>query len=136
MLVIDRPLIKLRFAGQHARLRDDRRQVLELISRHYRPAGRNPPGASGGLLEPLAFYSVGVLAVMGLERPKLLGLMLRRGNFSPPFAALAVMAFIAVAEVSPRLARGLNYLIGRLRAQRIDHRHAVHSVRVWQFEQG
>jgi glycosyltransferase involved in cell wall biosynthesis len=136
MLVIDRPLIKLRFAGQHARLRDDRSHVLELISRHYRPAERNSAGASGGLLEPLAFYSVGVLAVMGLERPRLLGLMIRRGNFSPPFAALAVLAFIAVAEVSPRLARGLNYLIGRLRAQWIDHRHAVHSVRVWQFEQG
>lgn len=133
ILVIDRPLIKLRFAGQHARLRDDRAQVLELISRHYHPVGGNPADNPRKLIEPLAFYSVGVLAVMGLERPKLLGMMLRRGSFARPFIAVTVMAFIALAEIWPQLARGLNWLIGRSRAQRIDHRGAVHTVRVWNF---
>lgn len=133
VLVIDRPLIKLRFAGQHARLRDDRTQVLELISQHYRPIGENPAGREGRCLEPLAFYSVGVLAVMGLERPKLLGLMLRRCSFARPVITLAVMAFVGLGEVSPRLARGLNGLIGRLRAQPIDRRGAGHSARVWEF---
>lgn len=136
VLVVDRPLIKLRFAGQHARLRDDRAQVLEMISRHYRPIGGNPAGREGRCLEPLAFYSVGVLAVMGLEQPRLLGLMLRRGNFSRPFVALAVLAFIGLAELSPRIARGLNEMIGSLRATRIDRGSAGHSVRAWDFGQG
>jgi hypothetical protein len=136
VLVIDRPLIKLRFAGQHARLRDDRARVIEMISRHYRPVGGNPAGCEGRCLEPLAFYSVGVLAVMGLERPKLLGLMLRRGNFSRPIVVLAVTAFIGLAELSPRIARGLNEMIGSLRATRIDRGSAGHSVRAWDFGQG
>ncbi|HEX4848095.1 MAG TPA: glycosyltransferase family A protein, partial [Novosphingobium sp.] len=115
VVVIDRPLLKLRFAGQHARLRDDREQVVESINLHYRSAGSARPGPRN--LSPVAFYSVAVLAALGLQRPALLGLMARRAHFDRPHLTLAILGFVALAELSPAFARGLNQLLLRLRAR-------------------
>jgi hypothetical protein len=134
VLVIDRPLLQLRFAGQHARLRDERIPVLESISKQYARGCKGSSGDGAKSIEPLAFYSVGVLSVMGLERPRLLSLMLHRSKLDRPFVTVAVLAFIALAEVSPRLARGFNAFIRKLRAARFGPRAAGHSAHVWTFE--
>jgi glycosyltransferase involved in cell wall biosynthesis len=134
VLVIDRPLLRLRFAGQHARLRDERISVLESISQQFTQVCNRPADNGAKSIEPLAFYSVGVLSVMGLERPGLLSLMLHRSKFDRPFETLAVIAFIALAEVSPRLARGINAFIRKLRAGRTSSQGAGYSAHVWIFE--
>jgi len=133
LLYIDVPLVQLRFAGQHARLRDSRTQVLERINRYYQTDGCS--GANmAKRLDPVAFYAVGVLAVLGLERPHLFGMMIRRASFRRPLKALAVLAFIGLAEISPRLARGLNALIARLRSGWFADQATAPSVRVWTFD--
>lgn len=133
VMVIDRPLIQLRFAGQHARLRDDRLAVLKRINRLY--SGEVETGETGRRhIAPLAFYSVGVLAALGLERPRLLGLMIERMRFDLPLQALAIMAFIGLAELSPRLARGINRLFTGLRALVLMRPGRRGSVWVWQAE--
>lgn len=113
--VINQPLIGLRFAGQHARLKDDRLEVIERLNRHYSKSFTGPTPASGRNIAPLALYSVAVLAALGLERPALLGLAARRIRLDRPLQAFAIMGFLALAEVSPRLGRICNQLFTRLR---------------------
>lgn len=132
ILIIDRPLIQLRFAGQHARLRDDRIGVLQQINRLYRPMGAaSAPEPEHGIA-PLAFYTVGVLSALGLVRPRLFGLMARHSTLDRPFLAFGIMAFIALAELSPRLARGVNGIAAKLRSN-AQTAPADRSIRVWQF---
>jgi glycosyltransferase involved in cell wall biosynthesis len=133
LLYIDVPLVQLRFAGQHARLRDSRTQVLERISRYYQ-SDDLINGKTAKRLDPVAFYAVGVLAVLGLERPHLFGMMIRRASFRRPLKALAVLAFTGLAEISPRLARGLNALIARLRSGWFADPVTAPAVQVWTFD--
>lgn len=133
LLVVDRPLIGLRFAGQHARLRDDREDVVERINLRHQPQGQTEPTAKGRTISPMAFYSIAVLAVLGLERPRLVGLMLRRLHFHLPAQTLAILGFVAVAEVSPHLARVINRMIGRFRAGPAGVRGAAPEVHAWTF---
>lgn len=103
ILVINRPLIKVRFSGQNARLRDDQLDVLTRINRLYSPGGRS--GVSRRDLSPVAFYSIANLAVMGSSRPRMLRLFARKVGLERPLLAAAVAVFIAIAEISPSLAR-------------------------------
>jgi hypothetical protein len=130
LLLLELPLIQLRFAGQHARLRDSRAEVLAQISRFYQPDGGIVENGTRRL-SPIAFYALGVLAALGLERPGLFGMMIQRASFARPLQSLAVLAFIGLAEVSPRLARGLNALFGRLRSGWFAASPAAQPVRTW-----
>ncbi len=133
LLFIDIPLVQLRFAGQHARLRDSRTKVLERISRYYQPEGCIN-AKTAHRLDPVAFYALGVLAVLGLERPNLFWTMIHRASFNRPLKTLAVLAFTGLAEISPRLARGLNALIARLRSGWFADPVTAPSVRIWTFD--
>lgn len=133
LLVVDIPLIQLRFAGQHARLRDGRMDVLERINRQYLP-GRIHSASPAQRIDPVAFYAVGVLAVLGLQQPHLFRPMLRHASFDRPLTTLAVMAFVGLADMSPRIARGVNELVGRLRSGGLVKPSAHPSIRVWTFD--
>ena len=103
ILILNRPLIKVRFAGQHHRLTEELVIVLERISRNY--AWQAPPRNPHRPLAPIAFYSLANLAMLAGQRPGLLGLMLRRASFDLRMSTLAAFVFVGIAELSPRLAR-------------------------------
>lgn len=131
LLVTRRPLMQVRFAGQHARLRDNREEVLQGINRLYRhDAGSH--SEAGRTISPVAFYAVGVLAVLNLDRPRLLGLMLKRADFGQPLKALGMIGFIALAELSPRAARLVNQFVGWLRKVR-SGREGAREIEAWSF---
>lgn len=100
VVVINRPLLKVRFAGQHARLHDDPESVLLKLNRLY--ADDAAPGAR---LSPMPFYSIAHLAMIASQRPRIFGLMLRRASFARPQVALPAAALVGLAELSPWLAR-------------------------------
>lgn len=119
ILVIDRPLVQVRFAGQNHRLSEDPGPILEHINRNYAaPAGPKNPTRP---LSPIAFYSLANLAMLGGRRPHIFGLMLRRAQLDLHPATLAAFAFVGLAEASPRLARrvwqGVSALRNRLAPQ-------------------
>lgn len=64
-------LASIRFAGQHARLRDRRDEVLRKIDRQYHtdPVYRHSPDK----VSAMAYYAVAVLAILALERPRMPG---------------------------------------------------------------
>lgn len=109
ILVINRPLLGLRHAGQNFRLRHAALDMVRQIDRQYGEGTAIPPPRAK--VSPLAFYSLAVLAILAAERPRSIGPMLAHSRFWPPRLYLGVAAMIAVAELSPRLARA----IGRLR---------------------
>lgn len=131
LLVTRRPLMQVRFAGQHARLRDNREEVLEGINRLYRHDAASQSIARRNI-SPVAFYAVGVLAVLNLDRPRLLGLMLMRADFAQPLKALGMITFIALAELSPRAARSVNQFVGWLRKVR-SSKEGVREIETWSF---
>jgi hypothetical protein len=100
IVVIDRPLIQVRFAGQHARLNDDPEVVLRKLTRFYAcdPAG-------GERLSPMSFYSIAHLAMFASKRPRIFGLMLRRSDFTRLEVAIPAAAMVGLTELSPWLAR-------------------------------
>lgn len=129
LLVIDHGLLGLRFAGQHARLRDAREEVLGRINRHYHDPGvATGPGRT---LAPMAFYSVAVLAILARERPRLLGLMARRVHLAHPLRVLGVAGIVALAELSPSLARALSQLAATVREALTRHGAGDGAVHVW-----
>ena len=129
LLVVKAPLISMRFAGQHARLRDDRDEVLRKIDRLYNV----PPydGPSNRKVSAMAYYSVAVLSILALQRPRMFREMLRRASFRRPARALSVLGIVAVAEVSPRLARFLGHLASDLRETVIARRLGAEPVLEW-----
>jgi glycosyltransferase involved in cell wall biosynthesis len=133
LVVVDVPLIQLRFAGQHARLCDSRMDVLEQINRQYLP-GIVHDTIPAQWIDPVAFYSVGVLAVLGLQPPHLFWTMIRRASFDRPLTALAVLTFVGLADISPRMARGLNEWFGKLRSGGFAKSAARPSIRIWTFD--
>jgi hypothetical protein len=126
MLVINSPLLQLRFAGQNARLLEEPADVLRQVSRQY-------PAMADGKLPPMSFYSVAVLAILKPARPRLLGLMIGNVSFSRPLATFAVLAMIALAEVSPRLARALSGALASLRERNRSRRFTPGGVYPWRF---
>lgn len=100
VVIIDRPLIKVRCAGQHARLHDDPEMVLRKLDRLY--AHDASPGTR---LSPMPFYSIANLAMIASKRPHIFGLMLRKLSFARPHVAIPVAAIVGLAELSPWLAR-------------------------------
>lgn len=125
LLVVNSPLISMRFAGQHARLRDDRADVLRKISRLYRDDPHDPK------VSDMAYYSVAVLSILGLERPRMLGEMIRNASFSHPLRASVILSMVGIAEVSPRLARLLGHGISTLREHRAARRIRRDAVLEW-----
>lgn len=126
ILVINAPLLQLRFAGQNARLHEEPTDVLKQVSRQY-------PAMPDGKLPPMSFYSVAVLAILKPARPRLLGLMIRNVSYSKPLASLAVLTMIALAELSPRLARALSGALASLRERNRSRRFVPGGVYRWSF---
>jgi glycosyltransferase involved in cell wall biosynthesis len=100
IVVINRPLIKVRYAGQHARLNDDLESVLRKLEWFY---ACDP--AAEQRLSPMSFYSLAHLAMIASKRPHIFGLMLRKACFARPQTAVPIAAMVGLAELSPRLAR-------------------------------
>lgn len=127
LLVINAPLISMRFAGQHARLRDNRDDVLRKIDRLYRddPHGGQPDPK----VSDMAYYSVAILSILALERPRMLREMIRRASFAHPARAAVVLAMVGMAEVSPRFARLMGQMTSavreRLTAGRLGHDRVI-----------
>jgi glycosyltransferase involved in cell wall biosynthesis len=113
ILVLDCPLVKIRFAGQNHRLNDDRAAMLERISHNYR-IGREPDNPRRPLA-PIACYSIANLAMLGGRRPGILGLMLRRAELDWRLSTFGAYGFVALAELSPWLARRCWQVVSWLR---------------------
>jgi glycosyltransferase involved in cell wall biosynthesis len=128
LLVINSPLHQLRFAGQNARLRDDPMEVLQWINRQY-PG----PRRTKRTIAPMAFYTVAVLSILTLARPRLFGLMLHHARLRPFAVFAAVAGMIAIAEFSPRMARGIGFLIACLREIRARGRFQAGQIYAWHF---
>lgn len=131
LLVINSPLIGLRFAAQNARLRDDKIEVLERINRQF-----GEPESGKRHLSPMAFYAVGVLAIQAKQRPVLLGTMLRNVHFRNPVRTIAIMGIIALAELSPKLTRALSLAVFYLRDLVPNRKLRDGGVYQWQFQTG
>lgn len=125
LLVINGPLISLRFAGQHARLRDDRADVLDKIDRLYRDDPADPK------VSDMAFYSVAVLSILGLERPHMFAEMLRRASFAHPWRAAAILTMVGIAEISPWLARTISHANAALRERMAARQLVPGAVLEW-----
>ena len=111
MVIVD-PLVSIRFAGQHPRLRDDRAEVLRKIDRQF----HNRRGKSAdGRVSVLAYYSVAVLNILALQRPRMFAEILRRATFAKPLKAFTALGIVGIAEVSPRLARFLGQSAAMIR---------------------
>lgn len=131
LLVINQPLLQLRFAGQNARLQDEKLAVLMRIDRQY-------PGFAKRQFErrkilPVSFYSLAVLSILALERPRLLGLLARHGYRRNLYSLVAVGAMISIAEVWPRLGRWIGFAVNGLRELRSKQKFASGGVYRWQF---
>ncbi|PLK26762.1 glycosyltransferase family A protein [Novosphingobium sp. TH158] len=119
ILVYRQPLLELRFAGQNARLRDERIEVLRKIDRLYNPQ-RSASASSGRDGRPerisiMPFYSIAVLHILALQRPRLTRMILRHADLRDVPRLLAVLSIIAIANLSPRLARGISHAVSQLR---------------------
>lgn len=131
LLVVNKPLIGLRFAAQHARLRDDKLAVLERINRQFGDVGEGPRNIS-----PMAFYALAVLAIQARLRPRLMATMLRRVHFVRPVQTAAILAVVALSELSPKLARGLSRRLFDLRNWLTRNRFREGEVYPWRFAVG
>ncbi len=129
LLVANAPLVSLRFAGQNARLRDDREVVLRKIDRLYRddPDGRLPDCK----VSDMAYYSVAVLSILALKRPRMFGEMLRRASFAHPLRATMILGMVGIAEISPRLARLLGHATASVRERVAGGRLTANAVLEW-----
>jgi len=140
ILVISKPLIGVRFAGQNARLRDTAVSVLETVNPQF---DASPPSSSTApTLHPMSLYAIAVLAILAERRPGLLRIMLQRMSFSRVLPALAVMTMIGTAELSPSAARwvlrtvsavknrarGGDYIDGEVYVWRPDLRYRDESI--------
>ena len=131
LLVNCAPLIQMRFAGQNARWRDDRMQVLRRLNCLY--SEKSADARDDATVAPMAFYSVAVLAILALERPQLFQLMLKHGRFKPLGLGLAVLLMIAVAEIWPQLARGIGRSLKFCRDRMGGSQRKTGSVYRWDF---
>lgn len=103
-LVLRKPLVDVRMAGQHARLHDNRESVLAQLDR-WAHAG---PGTAGAKPR-FAVNTIRTMArlhVYNLRRPDLVRLTLRQGSFAHLRSGLTVLGLVASAQVSPRLTLG------------------------------
>jgi glycosyltransferase involved in cell wall biosynthesis len=126
IVVINRPLIKVRYAGQHARLNDDPEAVLRKLDRFY---AREP--AAGQRLSPMSFYSMAYLAMIASKRPNMFGLMLRKACFAEPRMAVPIAAIVGLAELSPRLARSTWRAASALRGMFAATPQSHEEIYVW-----
>lgn len=99
--VMRMPLLDVRMGGQNARLRDDRSALVAQMNRYFRPNANNEEVNNG--YSANAVRTLAQLRVFNLQRPGLLGYMMRRGPFEDVRQGLAVLGFVALAELSPRL---------------------------------
>ena len=133
VLVLNRPLVGFRYAGQHSRLRDDRQTVIEQTNLLVDVGDASAPG--GRTTSPMSFYTIAVLSIQALERPRLLGLMMRKVHFRQPVRTAAVMAVIALAELAPRLARRVVLALYYLRDRAAHGTFEYGSVYTWRVRQ-
>lgn len=129
LLVVKKPLLKVRFAGQHARLQDDREEVLRKIDRLYHSdAQDHRPGEKVSIM---AYYSMAVLSILGLERPHMLGEMIRNARFDKPVQGMMILGMVGIAEVWPRAARGLAQTMSVARERLYANRIGTDPVLIW-----
>lgn len=134
MLVINRPLVQLRFAAQHARTRDDLLTVIEHVDRQY--SEKFTPEATSRKYRPKAFYAIALLPVFALRRPHMVGTMIQHTQWRPLPMALAILGMITIAEISPRLARSTVFLLSKLRFARKARQFREGEVYPWDFPGG
>lgn len=103
--VMRQPLVDVRMAGQHARLSDDPIKVLAQQDRYFVTPHARTPGKVR--YSARAIRMLAELRVMDLQRPGLIRFMLSHGSFEQPRYAAQVFAIVCLAELSPRLTRGL-----------------------------
>lgn len=131
ILVVNRPLLQLRFAGQNARLRDDQLSVLRSINRQHGdlPGGVEDPER----FTPATFYSLAVLSVLGSQRPRLLRSMITRCTFRPRGQGALIAGYVALGELSPSLARQAGAWLSQLRSRNAERRFTPGEVYEWRF---
>lgn len=100
-LVLREPLIDYRVAGQHARLLDDRTTVFAQLDHLSRRTSSSPQVSQRRSAN--AVRSIAQLHAYNLERPNLIGYMLRKGSFEDIGSAIAALAFITLAQISPTI---------------------------------
>ena len=101
IVAINRPLITVRFAGQHARLNDDPAVVLRKLDSHY--SSNQSLDTTEKLLSPETFYGMANLAMRSMARPRVFRLMFGRMSLAKPGLAALVAAYVGLATLSPRL---------------------------------
>jgi glycosyltransferase involved in cell wall biosynthesis len=100
-LVIRQPLIDVRMAGQHSRLLDDRTTVVAQLDRLSRLSAAS--GIVSQRRSANAVKSIAQLHAYNLERPNLIGYMLKKGSFADIGSAMTALAFITMAQISPTI---------------------------------
>ena len=100
-LVVRQPLIDVRMAGQHSRLLDDRTTVVAQLDRPSRLAASS--GRVSQLQSANAVKSIAQLHAYNLERPNLIGYMLKKGSFEDIGSAISALVFITLTQISPTI---------------------------------
>lgn len=129
IVVVNRPLLKIRYAGQHARLGDDPESILKSVNRLY--ASAKVRRSFKRPIAPMAFYTLCNLAMFGEMRPAIFKLMIHRMSFAEPLRALLVAAIVVLTVASPKAAKICWLAVTRIRhalAPTVDARKAVY---VW-----
>ncbi|WAC24066.1 glycosyltransferase family 2 protein [Blastomonas sp. SL216] len=99
--VLRKPLLDVRMGGQNARLQDDRAALVAQLDRFFRPHSRRD--RANETHSANAVRTLAQLRVFNLQRPGLIGYMVRCGSFENLRQGLAVLGFVTLAEVSPKL---------------------------------
>lgn len=129
LLVVNRPLVSMRFAGQHVRLRDDRYEVENALNRPF--AGEC---LSACRLHPQVFYSLAILKLQARERPGLLWRMIQKMDFKPAKAAAAVLLLVSAGEISPTLTRRLLNSLAHRRDGARNSQFRADFIYRWSFD--
>lgn len=129
LLVINRPLLSMRFAGQNARLNDEADKVELAINQQY------DEDASGQVrLNPKTFYTLAILRIQAGQRPKILRKVLRKMNFRDTPTALTVILLITAGDIAPHLTRSILRFLALLGDLRRRRRILPNHIYRWQFE--
>lgn len=100
-LVLRQPLIDYRVAGQHARLLDDRTTVFAQLDHLAKLTSSSQQVSQRRSAN--AVKSIAQLHAYNLERPNLIGYMLRKGSFEDIGSAITALAFITLTQISPTI---------------------------------
>lgn len=107
MLILPQPLIEMRMAGQNARSRDDMLKIEASMNRYYQR--RQTAGSSQGV-EPEVYHTIALLCIYRGTRPRMFLRALARVRLRRFRAVAKALALLALASLSPVLARRCSYV--------------------------